>query len=828
MAITDNNSTTVASNSVSNQQKGVENGVDLKDLLFLCLAKWKWFVLSVVITLGIAFLYLLTTPPVYQQSASLLIKEDAKGQSIGSDVASVFSDLGFSQGQTNVNNELIALQSPELLREVGKRLSLDVNYQVMGKFHRNTLYGETLPVKAIFHELGDNESAKMTITLLPGDKAKLSEFERKGEKISANAVAGDINELIDTPLGQITLVKGPAYDKFVEQKAGPIFVSRAGFNGMTRIIKANLTASLSDKKATVIDLTFKDQLTSRADDVLNTIIAVYRENWIEDKNQITNSTSMFINERLGVIESELGDVDQDISSYKSEHLLPDVQAASNLYMTQSKEMNNMILELNTRLSMAKYIKNYLKVNAEKNQLIPANSGIESASIESQITEYNNIQLQRNNLVANSSEQNPLVVDLDQSLLAMRGAILTSIDNLIKTLNTQLASVEKTEKKTTAQIAANPNQARYLLSVGRQQKVKEALYLFLLQKREENELSQAFTAYNTRIITPPTGSLIPIAPKRNMVLLVAFMMGLMIPGGIIFLRENLNTKVRGKKDLESLNVPFLGEIPFDTDGKKHRFSLKRKRDDVKRIVVKEGARDIMNEAFRVLRTNLEFMTGGDGKSNVFVLTSFNPGSGKSFLTMNIGISLAIKGKRVLVIDGDLRHASVSSYVHSPKVGLSNYLSGRADNYQDLILPDKNFENLFFLPVGVIPPNPTELLFSERLGRMLQELRGNYDYIFFDCPPVEMVADTQIIEKLADRTIFVIRAGLMERSMISEVANLYKEKKFKNMSVVLNGTVCGGGGYNRYSYRYGYKYGYGYSYHYGGENKRGGVNTWVLDS
>lgn len=827
MEMTDNNSAAVAGSGVSNQQKVAENGVELKDLLFLCLAKWKWFVLSVIITMGAALFHLLRTPPVYQQSASLLIKDDTKGQSIGGDVASVFSDLGFSQGQTNVNNELIALQSPELLQEVGKRLSLDVNYQVMGRFHRNTLYGETLPVKAIFHELDDNESVKMKITLLSQDKAKLSEFERKGEKIPSKVVTGDINELIDTPLGQITLVKGPAYDDFIKQKGVAIFVTRVGFNRMTSIIKGSLTASLSDKKATVIDLIYKDQLTSRADDVLNSIIAVYRENWIEDKNQITNSTSMFINERLGVIERELGDVDQDISSYKSEHLLPDVQAASNLYMTQSKEMNNMILELNTRLSMANYIKNYLKVNAEKNQLIPANSGIESASIESQIAEYNNLQLQRNNLVANSSEQNPLVVDLDQSLTAMRGAILTSIDNLIKTLNTQLASVEKTEKKTTAQIAANPNQARYLLSVGRQQKVKEALYLFLLQKREENELSQAFTAYNTRIITPPTGSLVPIAPRRNTVLLMAFMIGLIIPGGIIFLRETLNTKVRGKKDLENLNVPFLGEIPFDMENKKRHSPFKSRRGNIRKIVVKEGSRDIMNEAFRVLRTNLEFMTGGDGKSNVFVITSFNPGSGKSFLAMNIGVSLAIKGKKVLVIDGDLRHASVSSYLHSPKTGLSNYLSGRADNYQNLILPDKNFDNLFILPVGVIPPNPTELLFSERLGKMLQELRSNYDYIFFDCPPVEMVADTQIIEKLADRTIFVIRAGLMERSMIREVANLYKKKKFKNMSIVLNGTVCGGGGYNGYSYRYGYKYGYGYIYHYGGKDKKRGGGKYLAN-
>ncbi len=823
MAITDNETNTTVNNSPAAQQRAADNGIDIKDLLFLCLAKWKWFVISLAITLSVACFYLLTTPPVYQQSASLLIKEDAKGQSIGSDVASVFSELGFSQGQTNVNNELIALQSPELLYEVGRRLSLDVNYQVKGRFHKNTLYGETLPVKVIFHELEDNESAKMVLSLLPGEKVNLSEFERSGEKIAAKDVEGNLNELITTPLGQITVVKGSAYDDFIAENNPAIYVSRSGYHGMTRGIQGDLTAVLSDKKATVINLTYKDLLIPRANDVLNTIIAVYRENWIKDKNQITNSTSMFINDRLGVIEQELGDVDQNISSFKSEHLLPDVEAASNLYMTQSKEMNNKILELNTKLSMARYIKNFLRANAEKNQLLPASSGLESSSIEAQIAEYNKVQLQRNNLVTNSSEQNPLVLDYDQSLSAMRNAIVTSIDNFITTINTQLESVEKTEKKTTAQIAANPNQARYLLSVGRQQKVKEALYLFLLQKREENELSQAFTAYNTRVITPPTGTFVPISPKRNMVVLVAFMLGLAIPGGIIFLRESMNTKVRGKKDLENLDMPFLGEIPLDVrEGKKKIIKRMKKGrgESVKKIVVKEGSRDIMNEAFRVLRTNLEFMTGGDDKSKVFVVTSFNPGSGKSFLSLNIAVSLAIKGKRVLVIDGDLRHASVSQYVKSPKTGLSNYLSGKENDYKDLIVPDNNFGNLYVLPVGVIPPNPTELLFSDRLKTMLQELRNSYDYIFFDCPPVEIVADTQIIEKLADRTIFVIRAGFLERSMLKELKNMYSEKKFKNMSVILNGTEGAGGKYYsyRYGYRYGYNYGYGYSYHYGGNDDK----------
>ncbi|MCD8309742.1 MAG: polysaccharide biosynthesis tyrosine autokinase, partial [Prevotellaceae bacterium] len=575
----------------------------------------------------------------------------------------------------------------------------------------------------------------------------------------------------------------------------------------------------NDDKATVISLSYKDVSIQRAEDVLNMLIAVYKENWVRDKNEIAISTTMFINDRLGILERELGDVDEDISSYKSKNLLPDVEAASNLYMNQSQQTNNRILELNTRLSMARYVRNYLTSNSNANQLLPVNSGIESASIEKQISEYNTAQLQRNNLVANSSERNPLVVDLDQQLVTMREAILSSIDNLVVTLNTQIKELQKEDQRTTGQIAANPNQAKYLLAVGRQQKVKEALYLFLLQKREENELSQAFTAYNTRLITPPTGNLLPIAPRKKVILLVAFVIAIMIPAAIIFIREMLNTKVRGRKDLEGVSIPFIGEVPMWEQSKRVSPFMKwlnkvrgKKPEKTKRvIVVKEGRRDIINEAFRVVRTNLEFITGKGGTANVILITSFNAGSGKSFLAMNIAASLAVKKKKVLVIDGDLRHGTSSAYVGSPRRGMSDYLAQRIDHYEDLIVVDKEHGGLEVLPIGSIPPNPAELLEEPRFAQVVKDLKVKYDYILIDCPPIELVADTQIIEKQADRTLFVIRAGLLERSMLEELENIHREKKYKNMALILNGTVGGGSRYH-YGYRYGYHYGYGYGYHY----------------
>ncbi len=793
-------------NNIS-KPKQADDFIRIQDLFYLCVNKWYWFVISLVITIGIAIIYLLTTPPVYTRSASLLIKEDSKGNSLG-DAAGLMGDFDLFQTNTNVNNEIQSLQSPAVMLDVVKRLHLDINYHTDGGFYKKVLYGQDCPYTVNFNDLKDNESVAFTINSSQDGQILLTDFLREGEDVEGELTVA-LNETVDTPIGK--LVVKTANDTAIYN--APIYVSRRGYQDATDDYASNLSVTLSDEKSTVINLSFKDVCIQRAEDVLNTVIAVYNENWIKDKNQIAVSTSAFISDRLGVIEQELGNVDENISSYKSEHLLPDVQAAASMYMAQSSETNAQILALNTQLSMARYIRNYLTNATSKNQLLPANSGIESPGIEQQIANYNTAQLRRNDLVANSSEKNPLVVDMDQSLENMRRAIITSIDNHITTLNTQLRSLRQSEQQTTARIAANPTQGKYLLSVERQQKVKEALYLFLLQKREENELSQAFTAYNTRVITPPSGSMIPTAPVKKNIALVAFALGILIPVVIIFIRENINTKVRGRKDLESLSVPFVGEIPQAESGKK-----KKTTHATKEIVIRQGKRDIVNEAFRVLRTNLEFILDvkeDKDRASVTLITSFNPGSGKTFLTMNTAATFAMKGKRVLVVDGDLRHGSASAYVGSPKKGLSDYLGKRENNCEDLVVEKENYPGLFVLPVGTIPPNPTELLAEPRLAELMEKMRSRFDYILIDCPPVDIVADTQIIEKLADRTVFIVRAGLLERDMLPKLQSDYEAKRFKNMALVLNGTI---GGSNRYGYKYGYRYGYkyGYQYGYGGKN------------
>lgn len=786
--------------------KPVDDFIRIQDLWSMFVPKWYWFAISLFITLTIAVLYLLSTPPIYTRTAAILVKDNSKSSSSTS-AMNDFSDLGIFKSNTNINNELLTLKSPTLMTEVVNRLGLNETFTIRKGLKNVDLY-KVSPVTITFCDKIE-VPLSFTIKFSSKEAFAISELEISGEDIG-ETLSAQMGDSIQTSAG--IMIVSPTQE-FTDAFIGTsIRYVRGSVRAAVDTYSNALVAELGNEDATIINLSINDTSIRKAEDILNTLIEVYNENWIRDKNQIAVSTSQFISDRLGVIESELGHVDENISSYKSEHLLPDVQAASSLYMAQSAENNKELSTLNNQLSTAQYIRRELNTK-QLDQTLPANSGIVSANIETQISEYNNLVLDRNRLIANSSEKNPLVKNMASSLQSMQRTIIQSVDNLIVSLNTQIRSLRRQEEATTNRLASNPNQAKYLLSVERQQKVKEELYLYLLQKREENELSQAFTAYNTRLITAPRGSMFPTAPRKMNILLVAFAVGLLVPAVGIFMKENMNTKVRGRKDLENLSIPFIGEIPQYSGTKKKWWEFKhRKRQDMKTIVVNEGNRNIINEAFRVLRSNMDFMASKDNNQHVFVLTSFNPGSGKSFLAINIAISFAIKKKKILVIDGDLRHRTVSSYVDSPNKGLSDYLNNQIEDWKEIIVSYKGYTNLHILPIGTIPSNPTELLEDSKLSMLIEALRPEYDYIFIDCPPVDIVADAQIIEKWADRTIFVVRSGLLDRSMLSELENMYTGKRFKNLSMILNGTESTGG---RYGYRYGYHY--GYASYYGSKDK-----------
>ena len=818
------------------------NGISLRELWGLFLANWKWFALSVAICMLAATYYILKTTPSYVRSASVLIKEDRKSGTAALDISQSFSNLGFGQLRVNVNNEILNFTSPDLMLQVVRNLDLDVSYKAKGLFHDYPLYGSSLPMTVRFLSLSGGDRAAVTVSPVDSGKVKLSGFVLNGVDLgspgtdatpsrakkfviklkrkvieSEYSVVAAYGDTVCTPVGMMTVNRDENVN--IAPFTEPVYVTRIGYQATARSCSARLSAGLSEKEATVIALSYRDVNVQRADDVLAMVINVYNENWIKDKNTLTNATNEFIAERLAIIESELGSVDESITSFRSSHRIPDSRTVAQMDMQLSAEAGKQLLELNNQLSIARFLQGDIR-NASYSSLLPANVGINDPNTMSLINQYNSLMLQRNRLVENSSEENLLVKDLDVQLASMRTAIQTSLSNYIKSVEIQISSSQRAQQSSEARVSNIPIQTGRLLSDERQQKVKEALYLYLLQKREENELSQAFTAYNTRIVASPGGSSSPVAPNKKMIWLVALIFGLGFPFAFFYLRETLNTTLRGRKDLENLSAPFLGELP-SIEPKKRLFKRASKKDErsERAIVVKPRSRNVINEAFRVVRTNMEFMHGKSGGCQVVMFTSFNVASGKTFIASNLGVALAIRGRKVLAIDLDLRKHTLSMFAKEAKLGVSDYLSGRVPDFRPLIVKGASDTALDILPVGTTPPNPAELLSEERLGTMLDALRSEYDYIFLDCPPIEIVTDADLVAPLVDTTVFVLRAGLMERSMLPQIERFYLTKRYPNIAMILNGTESAGHYGTKYGYRYGYKYGYKYGYgtgNYGGSD------------
>lgn len=759
-----------------------------KELFALILKQWRWILLSLMVCMGLAVLYLAWAPFSYTRAAQVEIKED--GESGSTSALAMFSDLGIGNATNNLYNEMAYFESPDLMEQVVQRLGLMTNY-VMKKGLRNTfLYGSTLPVTVTFETLPESLGGRFKIKIDEQEQIFLSKFRVKDKSVDFEQKRPiHFGESVMTPLGKIRIEKTPFFGKDKEEgddMGYVIKVSRLSMNGAVKAWLRKLTVNELRKEASVLDLSVKDGSARRAEDVLNTIIQVYNENWILSKNEVALASSDFIDERLTSLSKELSDVDSDISVYKSDNQIPDLVASATISLQEEQSSRAAILSLRNDLQVVNYLKDFIEKNDNLGRSFPTNLGVRNQVLDAQITAHNNLVRSRNSLLESSSEDHPMVKSMDSQIEDSRNSIISSLDNQIKLLNQEIAAVNKEKLSFEKNLASNPEQARYLLSVERQQKVKESLYLYLLQKKEENQLNQAFTPYNTRIIAKPNGDPEPTSPNSGSILMMAFILGLAIPVGTIYVREVSNTKVRDKADLKGLSIPFLGEIP--------KVNVKKYDDKDHMVVVNPGNRNIVNEAFRVVRTNLNFMLDGELKCPVVMLTSFNPGSGKSFIAVNLAMSLAIRGKKVLVIDGDMRRNSSSEYVGNPDSGLAQVLLGKVPASQ-AIVRGRLQENLDFLPGGKTPPNPTELLENGRLAPMVEELRNHYDVIFIDCPPIQMIADGRILSTVCTNTIFVLRAGLFERGLLSELESVYRSKEYSNMCLLLNGSD-GAGSYGHY--------------------------------
>ena len=770
-----------------------DTGINLVDLLAYFASKWKWFLLSVLVCGGIAWYHYARSPLVYFRSATVIIKDPSnKTSTTGLDR---FDNI---INKVNVANEILQFRSKKLMREVLQRLHADISYQLEDGLRSNELYNQS-PVLLSFPDALPEQHFAFTVTLKDKKSLVLSDFT--GIDVKSDFTV----EMYDT----VTLSRGMRVvatptNYYSDSWTGtPIRVAKLPMESMVNYYKSALGIQQEEEESSILTLALKDGSAARAEDILNTLINVYNEEAIKDKNQVAVNTADFINDRLIIIENELGGVESELETFKQRNQIVDIASSAGMYMSESQKYNTDALELETQLRLANFIKDYLTDPAKETDLIPSNTGIGDMNIESQINLYNTAKLKRDHLIDDSSANNPVVLELNNSLRAMKQNIIRAVDNMIVSLNVQRSDAQSREMRAQNRITSIPTKERKMLSIERQQKVKEALYLFLLNKREENALSQAMADNNARVIDGAEGSNSPISPNRNRILLLGLLVGLAIPSlaclGILF----LDTRVHSRKDFEDIvSVPYLGEIPQDKE------AGKLNEQESPFLLAKEQRDSTVSEAFRILRTNMAFMARKDLPQQVIIFTSLNEGAGKTFISKNLGMSLVLAKKKVILIDMDIRRGTLSRQFHLHKTGLTNYLADNTLLAEDIIQHQDGFD---IIAAGAIAPNPTELLMDERLDNLVTELRRRYDYIVVDSVPVGIIADATISNRIADLTIFVARAGRLDRRQLPEIEQLYKENKLHNMALVLNGADL----HRRYGY-YGY-YGYSYKYGYGKKKK-----------
>lgn len=782
-----------------------ESSIRISDIWNMIWGYKGWYIISVIVCLFAVAVYIYRTPDTYNRTAKVIIDEsnqDATMRSLGALVPGALN--------MNINaslaNEIQALSSPDLMQVVVERLSLETRY-VEDQFLRKVELYVNSPVD--MRLAGENPHSFFSFTVVnKGDgKLALKDFVigPLGDEVD-EAVECMLGDTVVTPAGRLAFYPTAKIDDFNREV-------RVSWNNSMSVAKhycRKLNVANADKESTVVAISLEDNFPSRASDIISTLLDIYNEEWIQMKNESARNTSAFINDRLIIIEKELGGIENDLKQYKQENRLTDMDAISRAYVEETSTYSTKAFEVTNQLSIAQYIKDYLNNPTNENALIPANLGLTTGNVESQISEYNELILRRDRLSTGASANNPIIADLNASISALRSAILRSVDNSIATLQLQATKIQDQENQIMSRIAMNSGQELQLLSIQRQQMVKESLYIFLLQKREENELAALINVGNTRLIMRPNGSSAPVAPNKMMLLLAALVLGFGIPFGVIFLIRVLDTTVKSKDDFNDLSVPFLAEIPLSVRKNKIGFISKADRfnNDNCRIFVEHGKRDMMNEAFRVFRTNLDMVVDKKpGEAFVSMFTSFNPNVGKTFVIQNIAASMSLKGANVLILDLDLRKATLSKALDKEHRGVSAYLNGKISDYHDHV--DQIAPNLSVLPVGKLPPNPTELLVTDRFTNMIKSLRTEYDYIFIDCPPIDIVADSAIITKYVDMTILVVRAGVLDKRLIPMIEANYNSGKYTRMAVVLNGIDMESRRYGSSSYGYSFGYGYGNS-------------------
>ena len=647
------------------------------------------------------------------------------------------------------------------------------------------------------------------------EAAVLVKMETTGTMVAQKQNGSEFNNmaLVQQPTNVPNVLRQYTSLAFLSDVANRLNPASDSGNALSKAgaIRSRLTVTQDNEQSTVINLKYVDYSPRLAEQVLSTILEAFNERWLAEKNQMARSTARFIDDRLLLIEKNLNAVDDSISTFKMHHQITNLERVSDLYLQQQNESEADMLKLTNQMAMAQYILDILQDKSTQHQLLPANTGLALPEVETQISVYNTQLLRLKNNLVGTTSQNPIILRQENEIDDLRQNIVATVTNQIKSLQMQLTTVTRYNEEAKEKVTSSPDQAKRLLSVERDQKVKESLYLYLLQKKEENEISMTYTSVPTQIIDMPHGSSFPTFPNKKSIILAALLIGLLLPAVVLFVKESLNTSVRGKMDIESrTQIPIVGEIPFYGEEKKRKrlrelFESRKKRIyEPTPLVVQHDNQNAINEAFRILRSNLEFMSDTRQHKNVYLVTSMFPGSGKTFISMNLAIALAIKHRRVLFIDGDIRRATATSTFGNMQMGLSDYLGEKVESIDQVIYSHGDYPSLSIVPVGTTPPNPTELLSSPRMQQLIEAMRPLYDFIIIDCPMTETLADASILGHHADRTLYIVRAGLFQCRQVALLDSYVESGKYKNLSIVLNAVKPAG----HYGYRYGYYYNYKY--------------------
>lgn len=797
------------------QREADDEKVDIQELLFKYIIHWLWFVGAVLVCLIGAWIYLRMATPVYNISATVIIKDDKKGGNTGSMAG--LEELGLSGltgSSQNIDNELEVLRSKTLVKEVVNLLNLYVSYTDEDEFPSKNMYKTSPVLVSLTPQEAEKLSDPMIVEMSLHPKGSLDvgvtigkkEYQKHFEKLPA-VFPMDEGTLAFFQSPDSLMVKKDTTEESSTQNIRHI---TAKINSPMKVARAyceNLRIEPTSKTTSVAVISLKNSSLQRGQDFINQLLEMYNRNTNNDKNEIAQKTAEFIDERINIISKELGSTEVNLENFKRNAGITDLTSEAQIALTGNAEYEKKRVENRTQISLIEDLRKYIRGN--EYEVLPGNIGLQDPGLVATIERYNEMLVERKRLLRTSTENNPTIINLDTSIRAMKSNVQATLDGSLKGLLITKADLEREASRFSRRISDAPGQERQFVSIARQQEIKAGLYLMLLQKREENAIALAATANNAKIIDEAIADDIPVSPKRRMIYLIALVLGIGIPVGIIYLIGLTKFKLEGRADVEKLTtIPIVGDIPL-TDEKNEKDGS---------IAVFENQNNLMSETFRNIRTNLQFMLQNDKK--VILVTSTVSGEGKSFISANLAISLSLLGKKVVIVGLDIRKPGLNKVfrLSTKEKGITLYLANPETDLMSLVQPSDINQNLYILPGGTVPPNPTELLARDGLDKAIEILKKSFDYVILDTAPVGMVTDTLLIGRVADLSVYVCRADYTHKVEYTLINELAEEKKLPNLCTVINGVdlkrrkygyYYGYGKYGKY-YGYGKRYGYGYGY------------------